>query len=414
MNILLLHQYYLEKDDGGGSRWNEMTKVWASEGHEITVIAGMAHYTSGKKPARYKNRFVFREEYQPGIKMIRTYVSGLYNVNFIGRLWGYFSFVVSSLYAGIFKTKGKFDLILATSPPLFIGISGYLISRIKRVPLVFEVRDLWPESAIDTGIITSRFLINISFWLERFIYRKASLINVLTPAFKQNLINKKGVPADKIILIPNASDFSLADKIQHNFDAVQFRVDNEFDNKLTLIYVGAHGVANNLIQIVYAAEALKNEAVLFLLIGDGMEKHMLEEEARKRNLTNIRFLGSVSKAEVFKYILASDVGLSVLKKTDAFKTVYSNKTFDYMSCKIPTLMLIDGVSRELIETADAGFYVEPENTDEFVAKIKIYLQDKELAKTHGKNGYHYAKSHFDRQVLATKFSKALSNLNYSI
>jgi glycosyltransferase involved in cell wall biosynthesis len=148
---------------------------------------------------------------------------------------------------------------------------------------------------------------------------------------------------------------------------------------------------------------LQDTNVLFLFIGDGMLKKELKEEAQRRQLSNVRFIDSVPKKEVFKYILASDAGTSVLKKVDTFKTIYSNKTFDYMSCQKPILMAIDGVSRQLVEEAQAGLYVEPENADDFAEKIRFYLQNPNLVKQHGLNGYLYAKANFDRKVLAKRY-----------
>lgn len=409
MKILLIHQYFLEEDDSGGSRWNEMTKVWIEEGHEVTVIAGMIHANKSEKRKEYKNIF-FKKNIQGKAVVWRCHVSEAYNRNFIGRLWGYFSFMFSSLWAGLFKTQGKFDSVIVTSPPLFVGVSGYLISRIKKIPFVFEVRDLWPESAIDTGVLKNTLLIKLAYWFERFIYRKAILVNVLTPAFKEILINKKRVSPDKIIFVPNAADFRLSDELLKNFNPREFRENHLTLGKLVLTYVGAHGVANNLIQVIRAAELLQGKPVIFQLIGDGMEKNMLKREVVKKNLNNVRFIDSVPKVEVFKYILASDMGMSVLKKADTFKTIYSNKTFDYMSCKKPVLMAIDGVSRKLINDAQAGFYVEPENEGEYVKAINDYLQFPEKLIAQGENGYQFAKANFDRKVLAKKYLYYLTDL----
>ena len=175
------------------------------------------------------------------------------------------------------------------------------------------------------------------------------------------------------------------------------------ENRFLITYVGAHGVANHLVQVLDTAELLRDTNVLFLLIGDGMKKKDLVETTRQRGLTNVRFIDSVPKREVFRYILASDMGTSVLKKVDTFKTVYSNKTFDYFSCKKPVLMAIDGVSRALVETADAGTFVEPENPADFAQKIRLYLKNPDLVKSQGENGYHYARQHFDREKLALQY-----------
>jgi len=412
LKILLIHQYFLEKNDGGGSRFNEMTKSWAEQGHEVTVLAGMVHYATGEKASKYKGKFTLLDkQFYKNVDVMRCYVSESYNSSFLGRLWAYFSFVFSSIYAGVFKIKDKHDVILVTSPPLFVGITAYALSIVKRLPFVFEVRDLWPESAIDTGVLQNKLIIKFAFWFENFIYSKARLINVLTPAFRTKLI-EKGVAQEKIIFIPNAADFSLAEAVQKNFDALQFKKEIGLEYKFVITYVGAHGVANHLIQLLEAAALLKDTKVVFQLIGSGMKKEFLMEEKLKQGLDNVIFRSPVPKAEVFKYILASDMGASVLKKADAFKTIYSNKTFDYMSCKKPTLLAIDGVSRELVEKANCGVYVEPENATAIAQGILDIYEDQEELKNMGENGYVYAKEHFDRSLLATNYLSYLKKAAY--
>jgi glycosyltransferase involved in cell wall biosynthesis len=402
VKILLLHQYFLEENDPGGSRWNEMTKTWTSLGHEVTVIAGMVHANGLEKREEYKGKY-FVMKMQGQVNVQRTHVSESYNKGFLGRLLGYFSFMFSSIWAGLFKVKGKFDVVIVTSPPLFVGISGYLISRFKKAPMVFEVRDLWPESAIDTGVLNNKWIIKIAYAVEKFLYKKAKLINVLTPAFYNTLRDKKDISISKLIMIPNAADFSLSEDILTTFDRDLFRKQHSLEGKFVITYVGAHGVANHLEQILQAGKALEDTNVMFLLIGQGMEKARLIKLAEKMEVKNVRFIDSVPKKEVFKYIIASEMGASVLKRVDTFKTVYSNKTFDYFSCKKPILMAIDGVSRELVETADAGVFVEPEKPEDFALKIRAYLTQPGKAKNQGENGYEYAKENFDRIVLANKY-----------
>lgn len=402
LNILLIHQYFKEADVTGGARFNEMVRIWKEMGHNITVLAGDTDGQSTIKKDTYKNKFITKIE-QGGITVWRCYVSGSYNKSFLGRLWAYFSFVVSGSIAGIFKVKGKYDVVLVTSPPLFVGIIGYLTSKSKRIPFVFEVRDLWPESAIDTGVLKSKTLIKFAYWFEKFIYKRAKLINVLTPAFYKVLKEEKNISPEKLIEIPNAADFALSDDLLESFDRDTFREENGLKGKFVISYVGAHGVANGLDQVLDTAALLRDTNVLFILVGTGMRKQSLIERAKEMELKNIRFYDPVPKRDVLKYILASEMGMSVLLKNDTFKTVYSNKTFDYMSCKKPTLMAIDGVSRELVEKADAGIFVEPENPSDFADKIRYYMSNKELLEIQGENGYQFAKTHFDRDVLAKKY-----------
>lgn len=410
MKILLIHQYFLEPTDGGGSRFNEMTRIWSEQGHEITVLAGMMHANGKEKIPEYKGKYFVHKKHEK-VNIWRCHVSETYNSGFLGRLWGYFSFVFSSIWAGLFKTKEKYDIILVTSPPLFVGITAYVLSRFKRIPFVFEVRDLWPESAIDTGVVTNKWIIKFAYWFEGFIYKKAKLINVLTPAFRDTLISQKAVPVSKVIFIPNAADFSLSDElINSHFDRVDFRVKNNWQDKFVITYVGAHGVANHLIQVLDTADLIQSKLpnVLFVLIGNGMQKEMLIEEAKRRKLSNVQFIDSVPKKDVFKYIIASDFGMSVLKKVDTFKTIYSNKTFDYMACKTPLFLLIDGVSRQLVEEAQCGVYVEPENPQAFASAIETYVNIN--VREMGLNGYNFAKLHFDRDVLANRYIKYLMDV----
>lgn len=404
MNILLIHQFFLEKDDPGGSRFNEMTKIWIHEGHKVTVLAGMVNYVTGKTPDKYKGLKYKKDEYETDLTILRCHVSPNYNTNFVGRLWAYFSFIWFGFFGVVRKLNGQqFDVIVATSPPLFIGLLAWMLSRLKKIPYLFEVRDLWPESAIETGVLKNRLVIRLSFWLENFIYERALLINVLTPAFRLKLIERKKVNAGKIIFIPNASDFLLSDEIAKNFNPSALRKELNWENKFVVLYVGAHGVANHLIQIVEAAEQVRDKDVLFVLIGDGMQKRELVSIAQNKRLDNVQFIPSVSKGEIFKYILAADVGLSILKKLETFKTIYSNKTFDYMACKKPVLMAIDGVSRELVEKAKCGLYAEPENTFDLISKIDLLKQDPAGCVLMGNNGFAYAKANFDRSVLAKQY-----------
>lgn len=408
MHILLIHQYFLEDGDGGGSRWNEMSKIWMEAGHKVTVVAGTEHYMRGNSTSGRKS-FETRIN-RNGVKVVRCLVARSGANGFIGRLLSQFSFVFSAIWGGVFCLKEHYDVVLATSPPLFVGIAGLVISRVKRAEFILEIRDLWPESAVETGILQNKQLIRATLWLEKLLYRAAKAINVLTPAFKTVLINKKNVQPDKIWLVPNAADFTIPDQLRSDFDRKVFRKLLGLDDHFIIIYVGAHGIANHLIQLLNAAEMLMKSRAHFLLIGDGPEKVKLVKEAESRNLTNVTFIDTVPKSAIFKYILAADAGTSVLKKTDIFKTVYSNKTFDYFACQKPVLLAIDGISRELVEEANAGLYIEPENPEDFAEKVLMYLENPELAQLHGRNGHAHARQFFDRECLALKYLEHIENM----
>jgi glycosyltransferase involved in cell wall biosynthesis len=402
MHILLVHQFFLEDQQAGGSRWNEMTRMWVNAGHRVTVIAGTGHYMDTSTGTT--ERTYFRQiRTDDGVDVIRCFASSSYHNGFWGRILAYCSFTISATLAGLFYATTNYDLILVSSPPLFVGLTGLILSWKKRIPLVFEVRDLWPDSAIAMGILKGKWQIALALRFERLMYAKAKLIVVLTPAFREVLIEDKGVAGSKIVVLTNGADFRWADDVMATLDVAAFRNQHALRDSFVVTYVGAHGVANHLGQLLDAAQQLTDLNVIFLLIGDGAERRRLIQQAEARHLSNVRFLGVMPKSEVFKFIVASDIGVSVLKKTTIFKTIYSNKTFDYFSCKKPVLMGIDGISKKLVEDANAGLYVKSDDAEDIAEKIRYYRVHPKIVAQHGENGYFYAKAHFDRENLARQY-----------
>ncbi len=406
MRILIVHQYYLARDEGGGSRFNQMAKHWSEMGHDVTVIAGTVHYATGRKKEKYRGKWLVRETDGNGIRVLRTYVSSGYNRGFGGRVAGYLSFALSASWAGLLAA-GKQDLVLATSPPLTVAIPGYIVSRMKRIPLLFEVRDLWPDFAVETDVMTNRLLIRFSYWLERTIYRKAKMINVLTPGFRQELLSE-GVPDDKIVIVPNGADLDL-----FRPDRRENAVRNEYgwDKSFVVLYTGAHGRANALDQILDAAELMRTETeVLFVLVGDGMEKPRLVDSAQQRNLTNVQFIETQPKERMKDFINGADVCIATLADVPGFRKVYPNKLFDYMSCARPIILGIDGVARDLVEQAEAGVFAEPECPQQIVEAVREFRNDEPMRHQCGKRGYDYVRQEFSREQLARDYVEILQEV----
>ncbi len=400
MHILIVHQYYLGKNSAGGSRWNQFAKYWAESDNEITVLAGTVHYATGIKQPEYKRKLVVAEQDAPRISVKRCYVSESYNRSFLGRFWAYLSFTLSSIWAGLFHV-GRCDVIICTSPPLTVGLTGWILSRLKRVPMVFEVRDLWPESAIEAGVLKNRWMIRMAYWLERTSYKSAKWINVLTPAFKEALVSKKDVPGHRISMIPNGADLDLFEPAERDNPV---RARHGLANKFVVTYVGAHGVANHLTQILEAAKLLKSDPdIVFVLVGDGMEKPMLKAKAAEWGLNNVIFVDSVPKSEIGGYIAASDVCTAVLKKVETFKTVYPNKLFDYMTLSRPVILGIDGVARRLLEDAGAGLFAEPEDPEAFAEAVSKMKAEPEMRRRFGESGRKFVAEHFSRHKLAEQY-----------
>lgn len=407
MKILVVHEYFLSPHSryGSGSRWNQFAKYWVQSGHQVTVIAG-ASDGNGEKIDAYRGKFICKEADSSGATVYRCHVSEAYNKNFIGRLWAYFSFVFSGLFAGLFKA-GPQDIIVTSSPPLFVGIIGVLLSKIRRCPHVFDIRDLWPESAIDTGVLTNPLMIKLSYALEKWIYKNSAWLNALTPAFVEKL-REKGLSPAKISMVPNACDFDLLPD-DNKRDEIRRKLGFAEDD-IVISYVGAHGLANHLEQLLETARIFREEGnskVKILFVGSGMRKEHLKNLATEWQLDNVIFHEPVPKDEIFYYLQASDICSAVLKKVDTFKTVYPNKMFDYMSLKKPIIIAIDGVARKVVEESESGIFCEPENSRAIADGIIRLAGAPQLRIRMGESGYAYVQKFFDRQKLADKYENIL-------
>lgn len=409
MRILLIHQYFYPLQNlQGGIRWNAMTKVWAQMGHKITVISSSYNLANSNTYDFCRGKLFAIEDDGSGVRVIRVHTSEKYNKNFFWRAWAYFTSVVLEFLGALLYARGRYDVAIATSPPLTVGPLGIMLSIIKRCPLIFEVRDLWPDGAIKTGVVTNPLIIKLMYFMEKISYRRATAINTLTPAFRDRLIQSKGIASDKIWMIPNAADLDVLK--QGPVDAA-IRARHNWKDKFVGLYLGAHGRMNCLWQLIEAAKILKNEPeYLIVCLGDGMERESLIKKAEEERLTNISFLPSVDKKGVNAYLNACDVSLIVLQKNEVMKEVYPNKMFDSMSVAKPIILAIDGVARKLVvEDAKCGVFVEPENAGQIAEKMRFYRNSPQIAKEHGTNGYKYVCEHYDRKKLAVEYIKLIDN-----
>lgn len=404
MRILFLSHYFPPEVNAPATRTFEHCQQWVAHGHQVTVVSCVPHHPMGKVYPGYKNKF-FQVEEKEGIKAIKvlTYVTA--NSGFLKRTFNYvFYMVIVTLIAPFI---GKSDVVISTSPQFFNGLAGYFVSRIKRCPWVLEIRDLWPESILAVGAIKNPKAIRFLEWLERFVYRKADHIVPVTYAFKEH-IQQHGGDENNITVIRNGVNFDLFKLQGKNKDyAKKIGVENKF----VASYVGTHGMAHGLMTILHAAEELKeNPDIVFLMIGDGAEKQTLIEEKNKRQLDNVIMLDQQPKEEMPNIWSISDVSLVLLKKQDLFLTVIPSKIFETMAMKKPVILGVRGESQQLIEEAEAGICIEPENVDELVAAVNKLYEDTESYKNYAENGYSYVKAHFDRKKLASQFEEILSAL----
>jgi glycosyltransferase involved in cell wall biosynthesis len=408
MRILVVHQYYLAPGMPGGSRFNEMARVWSQHGHEVEVIAGTLSYATGETPAAYRGRWVTREQ-DGTVRVWRCHVPSSYGRSYLGRMWAFLGFTLSASWAALRARRA--DVVVATSPPLVAAIPGWVAARLRhRTRWILEIRDLWPESAVTTGVLRAGSLLTrMLYGLERWACRGADLISVLTPAFTEDLVRRGLAAREKIVLVPNGADLDL---FKPGPRRNRIREACGWGDRFVVMYSGAHGRANALGQLLDAAARLRDRPeILIACVGDGPERARLEEEARRRGLSNIIFHGPQPKERMVEFVNACDVGAAVLQNNPTFRTVYPNKVFDYMACERPTLLAIDGVARELVcETARAGVFAPPEDGAALAEAITGLAGDPDGRRTMGRRGRAWVLANASREALATRYAAEMEAL----
>jgi glycosyltransferase involved in cell wall biosynthesis len=400
MHILLVHQLFIRPDDPGGTRHYELARDLASRGHRVTILAGTRSYLTGEPIARGA-----REELGPRLEIVRCGSLGRVHRNFVWRSLDFLSFTLTSLLAGL--RLGPADLVWATSPPLLQVASAWAIAVVKRLPWVFEVRDLWPAFAIQVGVLRSRLLIGLSLWLERFLYRRADRIVVNSPGFLDHVVSHGGVKA-RLALIPNGVDVAMFDPADRG---TSFRAAHGLGDRFVALYAGAHGLSNDLGVVLDAARELRPERdITFVLVGDGKDKPALQARAAAEGLSNVVFIPPVAKDGMSAVLAASDCGIAILKPLPLYTTTYPNKVFDYMAAGRPVVLAVDGVVRELVEGAGAGVFVPPGDGRALAAAVRRLALDRAAARRLGARGRGLVEARFDRHLQADQLERIFLQL----
>ncbi|MRR31219.1 glycosyltransferase WbuB, partial [bacterium] len=354
MHILLIHQAFAGLNEAGGTRHYEIAQYLARHGHAVTIIASPVSYLTGKTQHTHM-KWVERETPEPGITILRTYTYSDLHRSFFHRLLSFFSFMVSSFIVGC--SVGHVSVVWGTSPPIFQGLTAWLLARLKGVRLLFEVRDLWPAFAIAIGVLKNPLLIRLSQGLEHFLYRQCDLLVVNSPGFIEHV---KARGARQVVLIPNGVDPTMFNPASRGDS---FRQSIASEPCFIVLYAGAFGLSNDLTVLLDSArQLLPHPEIQFVLVGDGKEKTSLENYAARLSLTNATFQLPVPKNQMSEVLAASDACIAILKPLEMYKTTYPNKVFDYMAAGRPTLCCIDGVIRQVIEESHGGIYVPPGNS----------------------------------------------------
>jgi glycosyltransferase involved in cell wall biosynthesis len=403
IHTLLIHQSFVSPTEAGGTRHYELARRLVRRGHQFTIVASDMSYLTGK-PVTETRRLV-GERWLDGVRIFRTWCYAAFHRSYLSRVLAFLSFSVISVPAA--WRAGQVDILMGTTPPIFQAVSAWFVALLRRRPFLLEVRDLWPDFAIEVGVIKNPLLIWLSRWLERFLYNRATHILVNSPAY-QTYLTGRGVPPEKVTLIANGVDPTMFDP---NARGSRFKTGYGLDQKFVALYAGALGLANDLDTLIEAAVLLREESSIhFLLVGDGKERQRLEAEVRLRKLPNITFAGAQPKTAMPEALAAADACIAILKDVPMFRTTYPNKVFDYMAAGRPVVLAIDGVIREVIEAAGCGIYVPPGNSVALAEAIRQLSRDPARSRTMGLLGRVYVQEHFHRDKQAEQLAELVEKL----
>ena len=401
MHILLIHQAFVALDEPGGTRHYELARYLAERGHRVTIIASPVSYLTGKVDSIAK---IQENDAASGrLKIIRTYTYEALHRSFIHRIVSFLSFMLSSFIAGL--RVRDVDLVWGTSPPIFQGLTAWALARLKRVPFLFEVRDLWPAFAIQVGVLRQPLLVRASEWLERFLYRRADRIVVNSPGFISHVAARGG---RNIELVANGTDTNMFDPDNVGND---FRRAHGLGGKFVALYAGAHGMSNDLGVVLEAASRLADHPeIAIVLLGDGKDKPALMAQAEEMGLENVWFIPPLPKSGMGEALAAADACIAILKPVPLYATVYPNKVFDYMAAGRPVILAIDGVIREVVENAGAGIFTSPGDPLALSQAISSLAAGREQGREMGLRGRRYVEQYFERELQAKKLAILLEEM----
>ena len=399
MKILFLTDNFPPEVNAPATRTLEHCREWVKAGHDVTVITCHPNYPIGKVYDGYRNCWK-KKEIVEGIKVIRVWTYITSNKGFFKRILDYISFSFTSFFAGLFL---KCDVIVATSPQFFTALSGRTLHFFKRKPWIMEVRDLWPDSIKSVGAMKEGVVLRYFSKEEKWCYKSATKIVVVTDTFKK-VIAEKGIPEEKISVVKNGANLDLFTPREKSPELVR---KYGLEGKVVLGYVGTIGMAHKLDFLIDCVKELSG--CKLMILGAGAEKDGLVKKVADENIDNVFFVDPVSKDKVADYVALQDLALVNLRRDPLFATVIPSKIFETSAMHIPIMLGVDGEARELVEKYGAGLFYEPENKEDFLAKLNRLLSDKELYAACQAGCDRLAKD-FDRKLLAENMLETIESV----
>lgn len=403
MRILFLTHYFPPEVNAPASRTFEHCREWVRQGHEVHVLTCVPNHPAGRIYPGYRNRLLAHETVE-GIQVHRVLTVPAANAGFVGRSANYFFYMLMATVMAPFLPRA--DVVVSTSPQFLCGLAGYLVSRLKRVPWVLEIRDLWPESIVTVGAMKENWVTRLLGRLESFAYRKADAIVSVTESFVPHISARGG--AGKVTVITNGVDLDFYTPAT---DGARLATEFGVDNRFVAAYVGTHGMAHGLEVILRAAERLRDDSnIAFLLAGDGAEREQLIRERDRMCLGNVFIVGQQSKDRMPGIWALTDVSLVLLRKRPTFESVIPSKIFEAMAMAKPIVLGVRGESQRIVEASGGGLCIEPENDAELAEAVRQLAADPGRARALGAAGRRYVAENYDRRVLAGRFEALLARI----
>lgn len=394
MKLLILTQYYPPEIGAPQSRLSELAQELAKIGFCVSVLTAMPNYPTGKTFPGYAG--LFRKETLEGITIFRSYIFPTQSTSFFKRLLNYFSFVFSSFWTGLFLPKP--DFILTESPPLFLGISGYLLSKIKSAKWIFNVADLWPLSVVELGIINKNsFMFKLSNRMESFFYHNAAFVTGQSKTILENITDR----------YPDIITYHLSNGV--NPEKYKMAEPKNI-GKIRVMYAGLHGLAQGLDQILAAAANLSNNSnIEFIFIGDGPEKPKLVDQVLNSGINNVTFLDPIPKSQIPDALASADILIVPLKIQ--LTGAVPSKLYESMAAGKPVILIAESEAAKIVHNADCGMVITPGDIEALTSAIQHLAANPEERKRLGVNGRNAAINKFDRRKIVYDFATFLQKLS---
>lgn len=405
MKVAVVYQYYQGHDTPGHSLVYELTQHLAAKGHDVTVVSGETGYMQRNPLSLPWYRRIVRRERHGAVDVVRTYTYTELHRSYAGRLLSFLSFSLSCPLGLL--SAGRPAVVLASSPPIFPMLQVWLVCRIRRIPLVIEVRDLWPASAVQLGIVRNPALIRIMAWIERLLYDGSRRIVALTSGIRDDIV-ARGWPAEKVAVVTCGVDF---DRLYPDPAAgADIRERYGWNDRKVVMYFGALGEANNLPVILRAAQRLRARPdVLIALIGDGMKREEIERQVAAECIGNVVILPPVPKEDARRFLAAADLCLVTLRDIPLFDGAIPTKLIDYMACGKPVLCGLRGEAARIVDEAKAGATFPPDDDESLSRLVLELLDDDEQTARMGAAGLDYARRHFSAATMRERMEAVLAD-----